>query len=461
MGVSSSKKSNEVLPSLEIKEIEFIFQRHATTCSNILYQTLESSPLFRSKMSENTDISNIGVQQCLQTADFLSRCKKFNKDIIFSEANTIQEILSDKEFPDKNTITIFCCSELIRTQETLFLSFLKYMPDYLKKQKILILPWLNEKKEPLPKKLNKENYPNTPQKTKEKWKQFTEKMSNLTPEFAANLGRNNLELNLQFNFDDIFDYENVQNIKTKNRMPIPEDFLSNLPSIISKYIKKYKLHGNRIRLICVTHLKTGENLIKYLIPNNNFKLQQFLNCEIIKLPPYNLEARKILDLKNFANHRLFPVGFYSHYIQKKVEMINKRKKIYIYPYYILNFSELKIFFILADILTQKIQTFSKQLETIPEEPLQNFLGLSGEEYNERLKIYHNIFEKLVEFMNKGNYYYDYENLKKQMRTIPNNSTVHEYFNDSEKSLDKLHEYLFDFCKNKLRNYKPRLLGKIK
>ena len=45
----------------------------------------------------------------------------------------------------KKPLLIFCCSELTRTHQTLFLSWLKYLKDYKENNgKIIVLPWLNE-----------------------------------------------------------------------------------------------------------------------------------------------------------------------------------------------------------------------------------------------------------------------------------------------------------------------------
>ena len=75
----------------------------------------------------------------------------------------------------KKPLLIFCCSELTRTHQTLFVSWLKYLKDYkANKGKIIVLPWLNEVAvmKVFGKVFNKDNYPLSLQKEKDIWKKL-------------------------------------------------------------------------------------------------------------------------------------------------------------------------------------------------------------------------------------------------------------------------------------------------
>ena len=126
---SSSKKYKESNNELRknyseiYKKIKNIyFQRHALSCSNTISKVFNKGKKEKKKFAENSNISYVGVQECLQVSDY------FTKNPI-----------------NKEPLLIFCCSELIRTQQTLFLSWIRYLENYKKnKGRIIIIPWLNE-----------------------------------------------------------------------------------------------------------------------------------------------------------------------------------------------------------------------------------------------------------------------------------------------------------------------------
>ena len=118
--ITPTEKKNNSEIYKKIKNI--YFQRHALSCSNTISKVFNKTNKEKKKFAENSHISYAGVQQCLQVSDY------FTKNPI-----------------NKKPLLIFCCSELIRTHQTLFLSWIRYLENYKKNNgKIIIIPWLNE-----------------------------------------------------------------------------------------------------------------------------------------------------------------------------------------------------------------------------------------------------------------------------------------------------------------------------
>lgn len=85
---------------------------------------------------------------------------------------------------------IFCCSELLRTQQTLFITYFDIIKDYLKnRRKIIVLFWLNEQH--VSKMMNADNFVLTLAHTKLQWKYFIKRIKNLEfdDNFMKNIGR--------------------------------------------------------------------------------------------------------------------------------------------------------------------------------------------------------------------------------------------------------------------------------
>ena len=85
---------------------------------------------------------------------------------------------------------IFCCSELLRTQQTLFITYFDIIKDYLKnRRKIIVLFWLNEQH--FSKMSNADNFVLTLDHTKKQWKYFIKRIKNLEFDktFMENIGR--------------------------------------------------------------------------------------------------------------------------------------------------------------------------------------------------------------------------------------------------------------------------------
>ena len=100
------KKDSEILNKIGSGNI--YIQRHAASCANIIEKVFEKGQFEKTKYAANSGISYIGIQQCLQVSDYFSKFP-------INQSNS------------KKPLLIFICSELIRTQETLFLSWIKYL----------------------------------------------------------------------------------------------------------------------------------------------------------------------------------------------------------------------------------------------------------------------------------------------------------------------------------------------
>jgi hypothetical protein len=155
----TQNNKNEIFLQLN-KNITFILQRHATSCANIInkgFETGSTSYLTFGKtrlvaeIAPDSMLSSIGIDECNQVHDYLT--------------NEGTEITKLQEFN-----YLFCCSELIRTQQTMFLSYFELI--HSNGIKIMVLPWLNE--EHYIAGMNKDNLTITLAETKKRWKKFIE-----------------------------------------------------------------------------------------------------------------------------------------------------------------------------------------------------------------------------------------------------------------------------------------------
>jgi len=144
------------------KNITFILQRHATSCANIInkgFETGSTSYLTFGKtrlvaeIAPDSMLSSIGIDECNQVHDYLTN------------QGTELTKLDDFDY-------LFCCSELIRTQQTMFLSYFELI--HSNGIKIMVLPWLNE--EHVIGGMNKDNLTITLAETKERWKKFIQSL---------------------------------------------------------------------------------------------------------------------------------------------------------------------------------------------------------------------------------------------------------------------------------------------
>ena len=105
------------------------------------------------------------------------------------------ELIQKKEL---RPMLIFCCSELLRTQQTLFITYFDIIKDYLKnRRKIIVLFWLNEQH--FSKMTNADNFVVSLAHTKQQWKYFIKRIKNLEfdKDFMENIGREVGQANLE------------------------------------------------------------------------------------------------------------------------------------------------------------------------------------------------------------------------------------------------------------------------
>ena len=187
-------------------EVNFILQRHGTSCANVIKKgrlkgagsTVKkvTDQITVSRYVPDPSLSNIGVQQCLAASDFFKRCDELSVEYITSDTTaqipirgTVQTGGTVQKSTNQTTPELlFCCSELTRSQQTVFLSFIKYMDEYLKTgKKILILPWLNEERSRTG--LNKDNRIISLTETKRKWEEFIKALFHPKSSFYEDIGQ--------------------------------------------------------------------------------------------------------------------------------------------------------------------------------------------------------------------------------------------------------------------------------
>ena len=316
------------------QNIKQIHQRHATTCANILNKGVDASIGDIKELAPNTSLTGIGIQQCMQVSDFLLYCKSKNVNYITSQDySSIDELKSSESQsqsqpqPQLRPMVIFCCSELLRTQQTLFISYFDIIKDYLENgRKVIVLFWLNEQH--FSKSFNADNFVVSLEHTKKQWRYFINRIINLDldknfmEDIGRDVGNNKIEelskkLKLEsgeridkygnwesifyvspivyfnnpennhllptFSFDNRrftgkYKFFSKQTVKAKTLFN-PEELYKVLPRILAEYILRVGIIGKdknvgfyeeelsqdvKMNLVFVSHHNSCENTLNYL-----------------------------------------------------------------------------------------------------------------------------------------------------------------------------------------------------
>jgi len=475
------KKSKNSSKTNNIYDVNFIFQRHGTSCANIIKKNklkIKSSSLLQKKKDQNNinkyapdpSLSTIGVQQSLNASDFLKACDRNNNHYItsnqfifdrFQNQFRKQRINKSIKSPtySENDILIFA-SELIRSQQTVFLSFIDYLPDYLlpdyisKKKKIMIIPWLNEKKSIFK---TSDNEIISLDSTRKKWSEFISKLydnSQLSNDlgntestyigdkinsiFKRKVLRDTVIKDFLSDWNNIFElpseiYNNNENIFGDKQF-IPADTKS-----ILFYLKKIVIRikpKNNLSIILVGHRKSLSKILTFFIPtiiNPKYKFNivtnEIVNCEIIKLPsfkwnPYQNSnivtdlTKNIYDFSNdFSKIRLFPIKFNLDY----GACYPYTKLLYYYTFYV---SSTNLFITFPFIISQKYGNCMSDKLINPKSPY--FFTL-------KLIIYLNFTADLFQtYINFTDFYYSINiktnNNDKRLLNLDNKTTNDYFFN---------------------------------
>lgn len=393
-------------------------QRHAISCANVIEFIFNKEQPIMSKYAPNSQINYLGIQQCLQVSDYFSNFR-----------------IDTNNIGGKKPLLIFCCSELIRTQQTLFLSWIKYLKDYKENNgRILVIPWLNE----FYKKdgniiLEKDNYPTTLKNTKYEWKKFIKNLKLNIEQIKADTINQNSSLiedidsikNCEF-WEKIFYLspliykEKIEDSLSDNgkkiiikwtginkKKPNIKQFIKLFNKILANYIvdRKIKFENyDSIQLVFVSHYINIKNLINSLIPSSKNKIKKYnlINCEVLKLPGKCLQINSKLNL-----------SFECIYPYNK----NCNNK-FIHPLFIFYFSKLNIFVGINNILKNKLKNIKKYLQEL-----------------KHIKKY---LQQIVNIYNNKSTFYNYAEIIKKIEE--NN------LNQEQKSIiSTFNNYLFGFC----------------
>lgn len=478
-------------------DINFILIRHAMTCANLLNKGLGRTQLDTSKYAADTDINRLGIEQCLQLSDFLLKNDKENRKFIDGNAEKINQ--------DPATVapvtTIFCCSELIRTNETLFLSLNNYLKDYIGNgQKVLVIPWLNEFSaqvlgKPLPAGVRDEdNYPEDVVDRRESWKKFILKLRDYFGRYVGDLGRASWDVSKMYLEDD---WGKIFHLSEKIYKPSGGNFtdegritkfnlrdinqcINNLGEILDDYLDKFTTITStsvKINLVMVSHSGCLKNFLNTICPQSKVSLekQQILNCELIKLPTYNLQKRAVVSfLGNFLDCRLFPVGFYNTYVKEKGRIFyDDFDSGLINRYFIFYASNFNLFFSLFNVTKQiTYKTDGKDTRYLEDdkifsdpakrveigEPMKQFLEMNYYDYLKEFGkeddgmgnggILKTLTKLAAYYKNVPDLYYDYGKL---LEIIDNN----------HKELHSMIDYFKDYFKNKIKVDEPNIEGMMR
>ena len=435
---SNNSKTEDLNIFIDIKNI--YFQRHAVSCANTIEKVYGKGQIEKSKYAANSGISYVGVQQCLQVCDYFSNFR----------------INAEKPNGGKKPLIIFCCSELIRTQQTLFLSWLKYLKDYKDNSgRILVLPWLNEVS--LPSKfgivINKDNFPSSLAETKEAWKEFIKNINDNIDRIKADTLNEGSSLEQDIkgfeSWVDLF-YLSPLIFKTDSEDPLSNSgkktpikrvwehkkrvgdmnqFIGLFNKILATYIKQQKIKledYDGIELVLVAHHNSAEHLMKFLLPSTQiqFEEQQLVNCEVVKLPGACL---KNPGQNTGVMERIYPTKFNEHLtiqinreiLEEKEKILYRReRRIFVNPLFILYMKELNLFLSVNNIVKTRLKARfveglrEKKKNYVSEEriqvkkPLFKFLfNLTAEDYFEELinaKVYIQQLQK--EYEGKQTFY---------------------------------------------------------
>jgi len=403
-------------------------QRHAISCANIIDKSFNRKNK-KITFANNSNISYMGLQQCLQVSDFFSK-------------NPIE---STKKA--KNTLLIFCCTELIRTQETLFLSWIRYLKDYKENSgKIILLPWLNKVSE---------TYYNSLSKTKKTWKKFIRNLKNNFEEIKRDTFNNNSSLisdiesipkvdkweELFYLSPIIYKNNRINGLKNdgKKKKDDIKKFINLFGEILEKYIEDQNLPDNYdgIELVIVAHHNSEKNFIEYLIPSarEEFKKIQFLNSEVIKMPGLCLHnfIKKIPNRGTIE--RIFPMKYNTK------EMTIRINNLDINPIFIIYISSLDLFLSVNNIVKTRLKARGIKERVKIKKPLYIFLQISSNNYKDHLKKIENYIKFINRDYNKisGPTYYNYSKMLEKIKQKRINININPKF------YKKLKTYLFNFC----------------
>ena len=362
------------------------FQRHAVSCANTIEKVFEKGQMEKTKHAANSGISYVGVQQCLQVCDYFGNFR-----------------IDEQSQNGKKPLIIFCCSELTRTHQTIFLSWLKYLKDYKANNgKIIVLPWLNEVSLPGTSKfgitiaINKDNFPASIEKTRIAWGKFIENLkTNIERIKADTLNKENQDFKLLPDIESIGECEEWDKLfylspiifkkdgdpfsnsgkKTpikriwehKRRVGDMNQFIGLFNKILAEYIKKHGINlendYNGIQLVLVAHHNSAEHLIKFLMPSTEeqFNEQQLVNCEVVRLPGACLKNPGEAS-SNLLMERIFPlkqkldIQINRQILEKNEQKLYRReRKIFVNPLFILYMSELNLFLSVNNIVKTRLK----------------------------------------------------------------------------------------------------------
>jgi hypothetical protein len=410
LNISSNEKNKELNNELikndsEIyKEIiNIYFQRHALSCANTITKVFDKTNKEKKKFATNSNITYVGIQQCLQVSDY------FTKNPI-----------------NKKPLLIFCCSELIRTQQTLFLSWIKYLKNYKKNNgKIIIIPWLNEvsRKKNGSFSIKKDNYLSSFTDTKSKWVKFIEnihqnieniKKDTCNPE--NNLVNDILKIKNNDDWEKLFYLSPLiyKNDAINEKMGDLDEFIGLFGKILTQYLLDQNIDLNKnngIELVIVAHHNSAERFIEFVMPSTHaqFKEIQFVNSEVVRLPGQCLQnfVKKIPTNERMV--RIFPMNF-----NKNLSIIIDSKEVY--PLFIFYISSLDLFLSINNIGKSllKAKGINDRVEII--KPLYLFLETSIIDYKKQLEKIKKYIKNIQEnYKNKsGVTFYNYEEMIKKI-----------------------------------------------
>jgi hypothetical protein len=421
-GINKKKNSKEIYN--KIKNI--YVQRHAVSCANTIEKVFGKGQNEKSEHAANSGISYVGVQQCLQVSDYFSK-NPINTGVIGANGST------------KKPLLIFCCSELIRTHQTLFLSWIRYLEKYKEnKGKIIVIPWLNEVSVTKvgSKIFNKDNYPNSFNETIKDWRKFIENLERNSQNIKNDTCNPDCDLgNLEQwkNWEDLFYlspiiYKEISNNRLGNNgkkieirrtgivkeMGDLNQFISFFGRILNQYIKYITEQGidmniyDGIELVIVAHHNSAEKFMEFILPSTHdiFKKQQLVNCEVVRLPGECLSNFvKKISSDSLKMERIFPMKFNT---ELSISIDGKL----VYPMFILYISKLDLFLSVNNIVKTclKVEGMSKCVKI--KGPLQIFLKISIFNYIKQLeKIQEYIQNIRDDYKQKnGSTFYDYNAL---------------------------------------------------
>jgi hypothetical protein len=396
--------------------------------------------------------------------------------------------------PVKKPLLIFCCSELIRTQQTLFLSWIRYLKDYKEKNgKIIVIPWLNEVSA---RKIgtyifNKDNYPESSRQTEEDWIKFIENLIGNIPKIKDDTLNPNSTL-----FDDIEGIrdnqkwdelfylspviyktkEEVQNRLSNNGKKISirrkgivqqlgdlDQFIGLFSEILQTYITEQGINiledYDGIELVIVAHHNSAEKFMEFVMPSTHaqFKKIQLVNCEVVKLPGQCLQNFVTGKPTQGEMVRIFPMKFNTDgsIFTKGLSIIIDGKEVY--PLFILYISSLDLFLSVNNIVRTKLKGKGMNEPVQIKQPIYLFLKTSIFNYRIQLgKIKKYIETIQEEYTTKsGDTFYNYAEMIK--RIGQKNSDINQYMIYRKTSNTRIPRNFFqkipikDFIENKINN----------